>query len=65
LQRLLRSGAFLPPGRLKLQAGVAEVAFLSGASVRPQGPAELEVQVNVFAMDLLVRPRLVGRVESP
>jgi hypothetical protein len=37
------SGSALPPGRLKLRAGVAEVAFHGGGEVLLEGPAEFDV----------------------
>jgi hypothetical protein len=38
------SGSALPPGRLKLKAGVAEVAFLGGGEVLLEGPADFDVR---------------------
>jgi hypothetical protein len=53
------AGAQLPPGRLKLKAGVARVRFQSGAVVRLEGPADFGlVTVNRGA---LARGRLTAR----
>jgi hypothetical protein len=38
------TGAPLPPGRLKLKAGVVEIAFRSGGEVLLEGPADLDVR---------------------
>lgn len=37
------AGTPLPPGRLRLKAGVARIEFYSGATVILEGPAELEL----------------------
>jgi hypothetical protein len=41
-----RTGSALPPGRLKLKAGVAEVAFHGGGEVLLEGPAEFDVAAD-------------------
>jgi hypothetical protein len=38
------TGSALPPGRLKLRAGVVEVAFHGGAEVLLEGPADLDAR---------------------
>jgi hypothetical protein len=38
------TGSALPPGRLKLKAGVVEIAFLGGGEVLLEGPADFEVR---------------------
>lgn len=37
------TGAALPPGRVKLKAGVVEIAFHAGSEVLLEGPAEFDV----------------------
>ncbi len=38
------TGAALPPGRVKLKAGVVEIAFHSGGEVLLEGPADFDVR---------------------
>src|SRR6202040_2040630 len=38
------TGSALPPGRLKLKAGVVEVAFHGGGEVLLEGPADFDVR---------------------
>jgi hypothetical protein len=38
------TGSALPPGRLKLKAGVVAIAFLGGGEVLLEGPADFEVR---------------------
>jgi hypothetical protein len=38
-----RAGAPLPPGHLRLKAGLAQIEFYSGASVILEGPAHLQI----------------------
>src|SRR5262249_19220020 len=40
----LDPGSALPPGRLKLRAGVVEIAFHKGGEVLLEGPADFEVK---------------------
>jgi hypothetical protein len=42
-QRPTGTGSPLPPGRLKLRAGVVEIAFHGGGEVLLEGPADLDV----------------------
>jgi hypothetical protein len=39
-----RTGSALPPGRLKLKAGVVEVAFRDGGDVLLEGPADFDIR---------------------
>jgi hypothetical protein len=39
----MRTGAALPPGWLRLQAGLAQIEFYNGARVLLEGPAELQL----------------------
>jgi hypothetical protein len=39
-----QTGSALPPGRLKLKAGVAEIAFHGGGEVVLEGPADLDLR---------------------
>jgi hypothetical protein len=54
------TGSALPPGRLKLKAGVVEIAFHGGGEVRLEGPADLDVSAPDRAY--LHRGKLVARV---
>jgi hypothetical protein len=56
----VESGTVLPPGRVKLKSGHAEVAFLSGAVVLLEGPAEFDV--HSASQGFLHRGRLLARV---
>jgi hypothetical protein len=39
----MRAGTPLPPGRLRLESGLAQIEFYSGAIVLLQGPADLDI----------------------
>jgi hypothetical protein len=55
-----RTGSALPPGRLKLTAGVAEIAFRGGGEVLLEGPAEFDV--SAADAGFLHRGRLTAKV---
>jgi len=48
-QRELEVGEALPPGRLAIESGYAQVEFFSGATVIIEGPAELELRSATLA----------------
>ena len=54
------TGSPLPPGRLKLKAGVVEIAFLGGGGVLLEGPADFDVSAADQAF--LHRGKLTARV---
>jgi ferric-dicitrate binding protein FerR (iron transport regulator) len=54
------TGSALPPGRLKLKAGVVAVAFRSGGELLLEGPAELDVRAPDRAF--LHRGKLTAKV---
>ena len=54
------TGSALPPGRMKLKAGIAEIAFHGGGEVLLEGPAELDVAAADRAF--LHRGKLVAQV---
>jgi hypothetical protein len=54
------TGSALPPGRLKLKAGVAGIAFLGGGEVLLEGPADFDVSAPDSGF--LHRGRLTARV---
>jgi hypothetical protein len=54
------TGSALPPGRLKLKAGVVELAFRGGGEVTLEGPADLDVRASDQAF--LHRGKLVAQV---
>jgi ferric-dicitrate binding protein FerR (iron transport regulator) len=54
------TGSALPPGRLKLRAGVVEIAFHNGGEVLLEGPADFEVSAADGAF--LHRGKLTARV---
>jgi hypothetical protein len=54
------TGSALPPGRLKLRAGVVEVAFRGGAEVLLEGPADLDARAPDRAF--LHRGKLTAKV---
>jgi hypothetical protein len=54
------TGSALPPGRLKLRAGVVEIAFHDGGEVLLEGPADFEVSAADGAY--LHRGKLTARV---
>lgn len=55
-----RSGAALEPGMLKLNAGLAEIIFYSGARVVIEGPAELQLVSASHAV--CIRGRMTAEV---
>jgi hypothetical protein len=54
------TGSALPPGRLKLKAGVAEVAFRGGGEVLLEGPADFDV--SAADRGFLHRGKLTAKV---
>jgi hypothetical protein len=54
------TGSGLPPGRLKLKAGMADIAFQGGGAVLLEGPADLDVSAADRAF--LHRGKLVAQV---
>jgi ferric-dicitrate binding protein FerR (iron transport regulator) len=58
-----RVGAPLPPGRLRLKSGLAQVQFYCGATVILEGPAELELLTTTQARCL--RGKLRASVPPP
>ena len=48
-QKPLEVGDALPPGRLVLASGYAQIEFFCGAAVVIEGPAELELQSSLLA----------------
>jgi hypothetical protein len=54
------SGSALPPGRVKLKAGVVEIAFHGGGEVVLEGPADLDIRAPDRAF--LHRGKLLAQV---
>ena len=57
-----QTGAALPPGRLKLRAGVVEVAFHGGAEILLEGPADFDV--SAADRGFLHRGKLTAKVSG-
>jgi hypothetical protein len=55
-----QTGSALPPGRLKLKAGVVEVAFHDGGDVLLEGPADFDVSAS--DQGFLHRGKLTAKV---